>query len=54
MPSSPITPGRTTNSASPEDCSSALTMSTYGGGAIGTFALLERLRLLERFVVPTM
>src|SRR6185369_4149124 len=53
MPSSPITPGSTTNSASPEKiCSSALTMSTFMvGAAIGSFqALLQLLRLLERLV----
>src|SRR5215510_1595453 len=48
MPSSPASPGRTTNSASPEKiASSALTTSTWMvAAAIG---LLESLRLLERF-----
>src|SRR5688572_22069013 len=46
MPSSPASPGRTTNSASPEKMlSSALTTSTWMVAAI----LLEGLGLLERF-----
>src|SRR3954471_7497183 len=49
MPSSPASPGRTTNSASPEKiASSALTTSTWMVAA--AILLLERLRLLERFL----
>src|SRR4026207_2161370 len=48
MPSSPASPGRTTNVASPEKMlSSALTTSTWRVAAMG---LLERLRLLEGFL----
>src|SRR5688572_9475138 len=49
MPSSPASPGSTTNSASPEKMlSSALTTSTWMVAA--AIALLERLRLLEGFL----
>src|SRR3954471_12278449 len=49
MPSSPASPGRTTNSASPEKiASSALTTSTWMVAA--AILLLERLRLLEGFL----
>src|SRR3954466_13540976 len=49
MPSSPASPGRTTNSASPEKIAfSALTTSTWMVAA--AILLLERLRLLERFL----
>src|SRR5436190_11649513 len=52
MPSSPASPGSTTNSASPEKIdSSALTTSTWMvAAAIVIRPLLERLRLLERFL----
>src|SRR5690349_6692002 len=56
MPSSPASPGSTTNSASPEKiCSSALTTSTCRVLAMVSFAewglrLLQRLRLLEHFL----
>src|SRR5690348_12337188 len=51
MPSSPMTPGSTTNSASPEKiCSSALTMSTFMVGAAIAILLLQLLRLLEHLV----
>src|SRR5689334_22058683 len=51
MPSSPASPGRTTNSASPEKmASSALTTSTWMvAAAISICPLLQRLRFLERF-----
>src|SRR4051812_47122412 len=50
MPSSPASPGSTTNSASPEKMdSSALTTSTWMVLAIGwSDRLLERLRFLDR------
>src|ERR1051325_6913191 len=48
MPSSPASPGSTTNSASPEKIdSSALTTSTW---MVAFAILLERLRLLLRFL----
>src|SRR5262245_39000898 len=48
MPSSPDSPGRTTNSASPEKMlSSALTTSMW---MVAAAMLLEGLRLLERFL----
>src|SRR3954471_10522921 len=52
MPSSPASPGRTTNSASPEKmASSALTTSTWiVAAAISICPLLQRLRLLECFL----
>src|SRR5882724_10469860 len=46
MPSSPASPGSTTNSASPDQMlSSALTTSTW---MVAAAMLLQRLRLLER------
>src|SRR5882672_12210281 len=46
MPSSPASPGRTTNSASPDQMlASALTTSTW---RVAAAMLLQRLRLLER------
>src|SRR5262245_14474635 len=48
MPSSPASPGSTTNVASPEKMlSSALTTSTW---RVATAMLLERFRFLERFL----
>src|SRR6187401_1042010 len=50
MPSSPASPGAMSIVASPEKiAASALTMSTWKVLAMG-FALLQRLRLLERFL----
>src|SRR5215471_3119917 len=52
MPSSPASPGRTTNSASPEKIdSSALTTSTWmvGAAIVPILRLLQRLRFFNRF-----
>src|SRR5687768_8430758 len=51
MPSSPPSPGAISIVASPEKIdASALTMSTWKVLAMGVGALLQRLRLLERFL----